>query len=153
MNHMFCLAASYRNTRVNKMREQYKKYINGQRSSLNERKISELNEIGFVWGKQKGDVLWDTRYQELVHFFQKNGHSNVPTRRADRSTSVLGRWVSTQREQYRRYDPKKPSSSLMTQARIDRLNKVKFSWKMNCRSSDRPCRSSVSGKTPSGRRN
>ena len=147
MNCMCCLAESYRNSRVNKMREQYKKYIKGQRSSLNERKVKELDDIGFVWGKQKGDVLWDTRYQELVDFFHKNGHSNVPTRRADRSTSALGRWVSTQREQYRKYEGNEPS--LMTQTRIERLNKVNFSWKMNRRSSDGPCTSSVHGKAPS----
>ena len=74
--------------------------------------------------------LWMERYQELVDFHQKFGHSCVPTRYAD--NPELGLWVKRQRNQYKLLQQQQASKSksTLTLHRIKALNRVDFVWEV-----------------------
>ena len=74
-----------------------------------------------VYQKEK----WWDRYEDLVHFFNTHGHSQVGLEK-DSTDKGLVRWVKRQRYQYRLMNDGKPSS--MTQERIDALACLNFVW-------------------------
>jgi hypothetical protein len=93
------------------------------RTSLTATKIANLNRLGFEWGKRKGDEAWQARYNELVLYRQVHNNCDVPTKYS--ANPALGRWVSTQRSQYKTYPNKH-----MTQDRVNALNDIGFRWSM-----------------------
>lgn len=85
-----------------------------------------LDGIGFDWQLlKKGDAAWHSRYQQLREYVESHGNANVPTKY--QANSKLGRWVSTQRNQYKDFQEGK--RSIMTQERVTLLEKVGFAWK------------------------
>jgi len=64
-------------------------------------------------------------YKELVTFVTGFGHARVPQQFP--LNPLLGRWVTTQRQSYKKY-LKGDSSSKMTEERIQLLEKVGFEW-------------------------
>jgi hypothetical protein len=59
-------------------------------------RIKKLNEIGFALKYlEKGDDLWEVRYEELLKFYEKNHHLRVPAK------DKLNRWIATQRKGYK----------------------------------------------------
>ena len=72
------------------------------------------------------DAKWDTKFHELVAYKNAHGGScNVPQGYAE--NPQLGRWVSYQRQQYNKFQ-QDPSTSSMTQERIERLESIAFQW-------------------------
>ena len=95
----------------------------GKSRQITPERISALESIGFEW------VLiiqteWEVRYDELKKYKAKYGDCNVPQRWKE--NPQLGRWVSTQRDQYRLYQEGKKSP--MTEERIQALEDIGFSW-------------------------
>lgn len=91
------------------------------RQRLNKNQLSNeqkaaLNSIGFIWDPR--DQLWEKNFQKLRHFYDKNGHCNVPI--SYKEDPAFGRWVRKQRAV-------EPELSL---ERIERLNTLNFSWKL-----------------------
>mmetsp|Transcript_32954 Transcript_32954/g.68644 ORF Transcript_32954/g.68644 Transcript_32954/m.68644 type:complete len:217 (-) Transcript_32954:270-920(-) len=134
-NASFCLfhSAGYHG-RVNKIRAQKKVYDQDPRNSfLCLRKVASLDALQFSWGRQKGDVLWEQHFKELQRFHQEKGHCNVPTKPAPGSSyKTLGRFVSTQRTQYKLFHSSRgESKSLLNQSKIDRLNELNFCWDLS----------------------
>jgi len=85
---------------VNKQRMEKKSFDEGnERSSMTQRKIDSLNAIGFVWAKRKGDASWNEKYRELQEYKERFGNCEVPTKYP--ANPALGRWVSTQRSNYK----------------------------------------------------
>jgi Helicase associated domain len=122
---------------VNKQRMEKKAWDsrhlpNQMPSSLTERKLQELERIGFIWAKPKGEQSWYEKYYELRAYMERNGHCNVPTKFGP--NPALGRWVSTQRSQYKEFMKNKPTK--ITQRRIDMLNQLHFIWDMVARAED-----------------
>ena len=73
------------------------------------------------------NTKWDTKFNELVAYKDAHGGScNVPTR-GYAENPQLGTWVSTQRKQYKKFQ-QDPSTSFMTQERIERLESIAFQW-------------------------
>ena len=71
------------------------------------------------------NTKWDTKYHELVAYKDAHGGScNVPTK-GYAENPQLGRWVHNQRTQYKRFQ-QDPSTSSMTQERIERLESIAF---------------------------
>ena len=69
---------------------------------------------------------WDMKFNELVAYKDAHGGScNVPQRYAE--NPQLGKWVSTQRTEYKKFQ-QDPSTSFMTQERIERLESIAFDW-------------------------
>ncbi len=64
------------------------------------------------------------RSQELVEYKKEHGDTIVP--RSYHNNAQLATWVSTQRKEYNR--KLKGEASLMTDERIEELNKIGFVW-------------------------
>ena len=81
-------------TWVDLQRTQYRYFIKGDPSLLNEERIKMLEDIGFVWNVY--DAKWNAKFEELEEFIEINGHSKVPS-------SPLARWCNRQRKEYSKY--------------------------------------------------
>ena len=80
--------------------------------------MASLNSFG---------AKWDTKFNELVAYKDAHGGScNVPTR-GFAENPQLGEWVKYQRRQYNKFQ-QDPSTSHMTQERIERLESIAFEW-------------------------
>ena len=72
------------------------------------------------------NTKWDTKFNELVAYKDAHGGScNVPQGYAE--NPQLGTWVNNQRAQYKKFQ-QDPSTSSMTQERIERLESIGFEW-------------------------
>ena len=83
-----------------------------------------MNSEGYHWAKQKGQVSWDQKYEELKAFHKLHGHCNVPPKY--QANTALGRWISTQRSQLK--DWKGGLVTKMTKARYDKLCALNFQF-------------------------
>jgi superfamily II DNA or RNA helicase len=84
-------------------------------TSLDQEKISRLNNIGFIW--KPLDIKWELGFNYLVAYREKNEHCLVP---ADFKIDGfnLGVWVGSQRTKKDQLSPDK----------LDRLNGQEFIW-------------------------
>jgi Helicase associated domain len=112
---------------VNKQRMEKKFLDEGKRTSMTLDKVANLESIDFAWAKRKGDHSWMEKYQELKRYKERHGNCDVPTKYAP--SPSLGRWVSTQRSEYKKRQGGR-GSRLLTQDKIDRLNLLGFTWEM-----------------------
>jgi hypothetical protein len=71
-----------------------------KRGEMNEARVKELNDIGFVW--KYYEHSWCTQFDRLVDYKAQHGHCNVPKRyKHDRK---LAKWVGTQRHRKKNLD-------------------------------------------------
>eukprot|EP00586_Coscinodiscus_wailesii_P019545 CAMPEP_0172506182 /NCGR_PEP_ID=MMETSP1066-20121228/192487_1 /TAXON_ID=671091 /ORGANISM="Coscinodiscus wailesii, Strain CCMP2513" /LENGTH=244 /DNA_ID=CAMNT_0013283087 /DNA_START=204 /DNA_END=938 /DNA_ORIENTATION=- len=116
---------------VHMQRVNYKYRKEGdERSSMNEARIKELEEIGFVWQEENAkfkpdDTTWMQRYEDLRKFKMKHGHCRVPRGFAENPS--LGNWVSSQRMHFKKY--KEGKKSTITENRVRALEQIGFQWK------------------------
>jgi superfamily II DNA or RNA helicase len=66
-----------------------------KRETLGERRIHDLEKIGFVWNPM--DEQWERQFTALKLYKAKHGHCNVPVTRERELDRELGRWCSHQR--------------------------------------------------------
>jgi len=71
------------------------------------------------------DPKWISKYNELLQYRRDHGDCRVPLRYSE--NPALGRWVSTQRRDYKAWEKDKNSSSL-TEAKVKLLNSIGFIW-------------------------
>ena len=97
-------------------------WMNNQRFNCKEGKLSQdridrLSSIGFKWAlvERAPSVPWETRFKELIRYKTEHGDCNVP-----QSHGQLGRWVFTQRKDYRKWK--------LSQDHIERLDGIGFDW-------------------------
>ena len=95
----------------------------GAATEMTEDRKLVLDHIKFPW-KHSNDERWNNNYQELVTFFEANGHCKVP-----RKTPVLGDWVAHQRREMKKSAEGKKSS--LTDERIQKLDLLRFEWNLN----------------------
>ena len=83
----------------------------------------QLEELSVIMsGKCNiNDKKWHVKYLELKSYYDKHGHSNVGQR--DKENASLGKWLKTQRSEYR--------SKKLSQERIDMLMSIKIEWDGN----------------------
>ena len=74
-----------------------------------------LDSLGFCWDPRSEQ--WEDAFTELMRFRNRKGHCRVPQDLVQ-GGQQLGTWVSTQR----------CTKHLLSEARIDRLNSIGFSW-------------------------
>lgn len=67
-------------------------------------------------------------WHQLKAYKEKHGNTQVPTHYSE--NPQLGRWVHTQRHQYRLQEKKKKKSS-MTPERVALLNELEFVWEVH----------------------
>ena len=85
--------------------------------------------------KPKGVGSWEKRYAELQEYINDHGDPHVPTK--FKENRALGRWVSTQRNMYKKYREKGTFNNLDTievLRRIRLLERLGFSWTMSASS-------------------
>ena len=104
---------------VSRQRCEYRKKREGKSSPMTEERIRALNDIGFDWGISKP---WSVRFQQLCDYKVQFGHCLVPEQYS--ASPKLGKWVSTQRRNYRFYQEGKPSA--MTEEHIHELESLGF---------------------------
>jgi len=113
-------------TWVNKQRMEHKNRVDGKNSSLTDSRLERLKSVDFRWAKRKGIHCWNEKFRELCEYQQEHGNCHVPTKY--RENTALGRWVSTQRSDYKRFQEGKKST--MTDDKIARLESIGFAWYM-----------------------
>jgi len=113
------------------------KWVNGQRVIYKSGKMrtdrkDRLDSIGFEWsiiGQNKGtstsntSLRWNEMFQRLQHYKQEHGNCLVPHCYAEDIT--LGRWVRTQRSEYKKKKIKPDKQ--------ERLDSLGFKWSVNGR--------------------
>ena len=106
---------------VGTQRAEYRKWVNGERSSMTVEKFRKLEAIGFKWLLHHRQYSqWETRFEELKLYRENHGHCNVARK------NPLGIWVHTQRSQYRLL--KQGKLSHMTDDHIRMLDSIGFQW-------------------------
>ena len=105
-------------------RSNYRLHQAGKPSVITEEHIRELDSVGFNWRTRRTDVvsIWSVRFQQLCKFKEQFGLYLVPQLCA--GTPKLGRWVSTQRSNYKLYQEGKPTP--LTEKHIRELESVEF---------------------------
>lgn len=118
---------------VNRQRTEYRKLQQKLQTSLNDERISNLNEFGFKWAIRVSRTPWETRLDELKKFKALHGHCNVPSTYP--KNQPLAYWVFKQRGQYRIYQKgdyfmpgEKKQMCHMTPDRISKLDDIGFEW-------------------------
>lgn len=112
-------------------RTQHGLMLAGKESHMTPRRKALLDEIGFVWQIRKRPG-WEARYEELVEFKSKHGHTKVPQNYPE--NKALGKWVALQRTEYTQLKDGKKSS--LTRDRLEKLNAINFVWYAKERSED-----------------
>jgi Helicase associated domain len=130
---------------VNKQRMEKKFMDEGKRTSMTGTRVDCLESIGFVWAKRKGEASWMLKYTELQQYKLAHGNCDVATKYGP--NPALGRWVSTQRSEYKILQ-RDGRSKHMTQSKIAMLNNLGFRWEMIPTKSSSP--SSGSANSSSG---
>jgi len=118
---------------VNKQRDFYRLYQAGKRTTLTEKRIDLLKEVGFVWDAsarkesifKRNDASWLKQYELLKAYKDANGNCHVP-RKFKADNMPLGEWVHKQRQQYSLM--KKGKYSTLSAMRIEKLNELNFHW-------------------------
>lgn len=100
------------------MRQEYKKYSEGETSTMTPERINLLQDMGFVFqaGKrlhtgQQDKKPWNERFQELLAYKEIHGHTIVP-----QNYPKLGEWVKSQRKNYKWLKEGKKTSMTTEQA-------------------------------------
>lgn len=114
-------------TWVNKQRMEYKLLMDGNKSSMTQERLEALTNLGFTWAKRKGQATWDGKFAQLREYKMFHGDCLIPTKYS--KDLALGRWVSTQREQYRLMI-ENDARSKMTPERAKKLEDVGFVWRL-----------------------
>ena len=106
---------------------EHKFYMDGTRStSMTPEKVQRLESIGFEWARRKGEHAWKEKYDELKQYKDQHGNVDVPTKYP--ANPALGRWVSTQRAQYKQLlesqQRHEENKGHMTEEHRDLLNQI-----------------------------
>jgi len=94
-------------------------------ADLNKERLDKLDEIGFEFDVAKKTLPWQTRFEQMLEFKEKNGHCNVP--RHYKENPALGEWVHRQRESYAK------GEKIIQGERMEKLEAVGFKWRTGTR--------------------
>lgn len=108
---------------VQNQRQEYRRYVAGNATTLTPERMEALQRINFDWARSH-EKLWSERHKELQVYLDEMGSANVPQ---DYSANYqLGQWTMNQRTKYKQRQS--GQSNGMTHERIRRLEKVRFEW-------------------------
>jgi hypothetical protein len=103
-------------------RTHYRLHLEGKISQITLPRIQALESLGFEWVIYV--TTWEDRLSELADYRKIHGHCNIPQRHSE--NAKLGRWVNTQRYEYRLHLEGKASH--MTLPRFQALESLGFEW-------------------------
>lgn len=107
---------------VKRQRYQYKLMKEHKVTTMTDRRVVQLEEVGFVWDSHA--ATWQERLGELEKYFKKHGDVHVPSNYPE--NPQLATWVKCQRRQGKLFFNGKPSN--MNRERATALNRLGFSW-------------------------
>ena len=85
---------------------------------------SEEEEMKDSKNKKRWNKIWNERFEQSKEYKAQYGHCKVPN--INEPNKALGRWVTSQRQQYRKMS--KGLSSTMTDEQVEKLESLGFSW-------------------------
>ena len=88
---------------------------------LNHHKIQLLNDLGMDWSPK--DSLWNKMYELAKSYFVENKNLLIPDTYKTSQGVNLGRWISTQRNNYRK--------KILSKEKITALEKIDMIWDVN----------------------
>jgi hypothetical protein len=106
-------------------RKQYRLHLKGKPSTMTTLRIQELESLGFEWVACHR-TTWEDHLSELSDYRKIHGHCNIPNRYSE--NAKLGKWVGTQRTNYKLHLEGK--TSWMTLSRIQELESLGFEWRV-----------------------
>ena len=111
---------------VGRQRDEYRKEMKGQPSSLTAARKAALDKVGFRWvfHKEVAPTKWRQMFNQLAKYKETHGDCNVPQTYC--VNKALAHWVVRQRYEYRKES--KGESSYMTATRKAALDKLGFIW-------------------------
>jgi len=114
---------------VKNQRREYRNLEAGDHSTLTRDRLEKLHALSFKFSRSRKE-LWEEKYQDLLAFYRKHGHSNVPGDYADNQS--LGAWCMNQRTAYRRHlerglSDDEPRGTL-TREKVQLLQDVNFAF-------------------------
>jgi len=112
---------------VKRQRHQYKLRCDGKATTITDRRVQALEEVGFVWDAHS--AAWEERMADLKLYLAENGHCCVPTPYP--KNPQLATWVKCQRRQYKLFKANEPST--ITRGRYLSLNAIGFVWEVRGR--------------------
>jgi hypothetical protein len=107
---------------VANQRTNYRWHVQGKTSPMTLPRIKELERLGFEWDIH--GAAWEDRLSELADYRKIQGNCNVP--RIYSKNTKLGKWVGTQRCEYKLY--RDGNKSNMTLSRVKTLESLGFEW-------------------------
>ena len=98
------------------------------RGELPEIHKKELDHLGFAW--RAAPVCWEYKYQELVSFYEREGHIDVPKTYVEKNYPYsgqalqmpLGNWLEKQRRLYR--------DGQLEESKIKRIEALPIDWRV-----------------------
>ena len=102
-------------------------------SALIQERLELLKDVEFCWDYRS--MIWETKYQELAQFYERNGHTRVSRSRHDKRLAIF---CSNQRREYRKMQRIQKdiddgmlsnttvASTTLTPKRLEALNRIKF---------------------------
>lgn len=110
---------------IKQQRRLYSKQSQDCNVMISPKRIERLRQVDPHWHlKNRRDLVWETRYQELVNYAKQHGDCCVPI---SYSNKKLAHWVSNQRKLYTAQLKTGQSNSLDPE-RKRRLDEIAFVW-------------------------
>jgi len=106
-----------------------------RRSTMTPQRVHLLTSIGFVWSVK--EAKWLQMYEQLNDFHTRHGHCDIPSSSSQHCSTQnkkLARWVTQQRQKYKRAIPRSSSSSSSAKCQplsphqMALLNEIDFTW-------------------------
>ena len=99
-------------------------WLRGKRRDYHKRHISDemvelLNSMEFAWEKKS---QWDIGYEHAKKYYEEHGNIDVPYGYTDESGRYVGRWIYSQRREYR--------NGSLNMNRIKLLEEIEMIWEL-----------------------
>ena len=108
-------------------------YVDPKNASISKERVDMLNSIGFQWIlKEKPNLGWDKRFEQVLEYKSIHGHVNIPQSYVHvdpinpNVTNKLGRWVMKQRHEHSL--KLRGMKTQLTDERQERLESIGFQW-------------------------
>ena len=108
---------------VKRQRHQMKRRQANEINNLTEERIQMLKDIGFTWDSHNDS--WELKYQDLLCFYRKFGHSRVPLKY---DGGKLTNWLKKQRKHFKKLILNEGDSTMNDQ-RYRKLSKLGVTFK------------------------
>ena len=110
---------------------------------LTNQQIKMLDDLGMVWQVQASPLPFDTYYEELVRYYQREGHVKVPGSYVVPENGIkLGKFI----QRMRALRTGNASGGLITQEQVNKLNALGMVWDASNSKKDRGERSCRDGR-------